>query len=176
MRRDSHRPLRLKGLPRMPVGGRLDEKSCRIIGCMLLNSCPPEHWSRGWHEVSSPPLRVLQGKAVLRFLLLLPPKCFLTTISEKICTLFYSELYPEHMWPGNRSRGGLGSGEEFAHWPEWVSGELWLQGERSEVQTLCWTLPAATLGGMARGGRGQPKRACLVPRAGEPSGFVATEG
>lgn len=64
-----HRPLKLKGLPHTPVGGRLDGKSCRIISCMPPNSCPPERWSRGWHEVSSPPLRELQGKAVLRFLL-----------------------------------------------------------------------------------------------------------
>lgn len=59
VRRDSHRPLKLKGLPHTPVAGRLDGKSCRIISCTPPNSCPPEHWSRGWHEVSSPPLREL---------------------------------------------------------------------------------------------------------------------
>lgn len=38
--------------------------------------------------------------------------------------------------------------------------------------TLCWTLPVSTLGGMTAGSRGLQnyKRTCPVPRAGEPSG------
>lgn len=47
------------------------------------------------------------------------------------------------------------------------------KSERSpEVDTLCWTLPVSTLGGMAKGSWGlqNDKRACPVPRAGEPSG------
>lgn len=38
------------------------------------------------------------------------------------------------------------------------------------VATLCWALPGSTLGGMARGSRGlqNDKRACPVPRVGEP--------
>lgn len=48
----------------------------------------------------------------------LRPKCFPTAISEEICTLFYSELYPEHMCLGNRSRGSLGNWEEFVHWQQ----------------------------------------------------------
>lgn len=78
-----------------------------------------------------------------------------------------------HMWLGNRSRRSLCNGEEFAHWHE---GSLESHGfqeksERSpEVDTLCWTLPVSKLGGMARGSRGlqNDKRACPVPRVGEP--------
>lgn len=83
------------------------------------------------------------------------------------------------MWLGNRSGGSLGSGEEFAHWHEWVSGEPWLQRERSpEVDTLCWTLPVATLGGMA-GGTGICKMArepVLSPEQVSPQGLWSNEG
>lgn len=68
VRRDSHRPLRRKGLPRMPMESELNGKPCRIIGSTPPNSCPPELWSRGWCEVP-PPLVELWGKASLCFLL-----------------------------------------------------------------------------------------------------------
>lgn len=45
VRRDSHGPLRRKGLPHVPVGCGLGGKLCRIIGYTLPDLCPPVHWN-----------------------------------------------------------------------------------------------------------------------------------